>query len=83
MEDPFFRMAYLSRTSEAPASSVSVLVSTASSDYSKDRVTVTVTCPCPSSEGSIMLTTEAAFIVAKRLLNQGAAALGLPPVGSP
>lgn len=79
--DPFYRMAMLARTVEGPPASVSVLLSIASDDYSKTRVTVTVTCPCPSTESSIAFTTEAAFLVAKRMVNQGAAAIGLPPIG--
>ena len=82
VEDPFVNLAAMARTWEqkyglAP-SHVALTCSTASDDYSKQRITVMVSCPCPSSEALITATTEAAFIVGRRLLNQMAATVGLP-----
>jgi hypothetical protein len=80
--DPFAQMAKLAHIQqEAAPASVSFSLSTASADYSRARVTVTITCPCPSTEACISFTSEAAFIIAKRLVNQAADALELPPVG--
>jgi hypothetical protein len=80
-EDPFRLMAQQAHFAEQKGeltSTVAVLLSTASEDYSKQRYTVTLTCPCPSAEGTLSFTTEACFITGRRLLNEGAAAAGLP-----
>jgi hypothetical protein len=82
-DDPFSRMALMAESLKetAPPASVAVMLSTASEDYSRARVTVTITCPCPSTEPCIAFTTEATFIIAKRMVNQAAETLGLPQIG--
>jgi len=79
--DPFHTMAEQARTSEEPPAIVTVTASTASDDYSKQRITVTVSAPCPSTEAHVSFLTEAAFLTARRLLNEGADSVGLPRLG--
>lgn len=81
--DPFYTMAKQARemVPTAEPARVAISLSTASDDYSKQRFTVTITCPCPSTEAHISFLTEASFILAKRMVNQGADAVGLPRLG--
>lgn len=83
--DPFTFMAEAARQSaqaeDRPPCTVSVLLSTASDDYSKRRCTVTITCPCPPMEKAIEFATEASYITCKNLLNRAAADFGLPMLG--
>lgn len=80
VEDPFSSLAAQARqyAPTCPSSRVSVSLATASDDYSRQKLSVTITCPCPSSEQHISMTTEAAFLLARRMLNEGAESLNLP-----
>lgn len=76
--EPFRTMAAQAREEDTPCAVVTVSTSTASADYSKQRITVSVSVPCPATEAHISFTTEAAFLTARRLLNDGADSVGLP-----
>lgn len=78
--EPFAYMAAMAKASELPTSSVAVSLSAASDDYSRVRLTVTIKCPCVTADAPIKFITEAAFLLARRMVNEGAASLGIPPV---
>lgn len=83
LSEPFQWLAAEARRTElavGPASSISVTASTASMEYSRARISVTVSCPCPSTEVGITMATEAAFILARRMVNEAAGASNLPPL---
>jgi len=79
-EDPFTAMATYAKNGGLPHATVSINMGTAV-DFGKQKFSVTITAPCPAGEAPISFLTEAAFILAKRLVNQGAETLGLPSLG--
>jgi hypothetical protein len=81
-DDPFRIMAMQAHAAGIPSASVTVSASTASEDYSRNRVTVTVNAPCPPTEAHVSCTAEAAYILARRLVNQMADDIGIPRLGS-
>lgn len=82
--DPFFTLALQAHSYEksdgVQPTRVNVSLQTGSEDYNRQKVSITVSCPCMPHETAITAAAQACYILGKELLNQAAAATGLPPL---
>jgi hypothetical protein len=79
-EDPFAFLSVNAANEKAngrPTAEVSMSLST-SNDFGQQRVTVTLTCSAPQTEAHMGMLGEALYIKGRTMLNNAAAAAGLP-----